>query len=172
MPVLKEYRCGGHGDFEGYEPRCPKGCTSVQQVFLTPVGTRSDKTKQADRNLKQIALDFGLSNMASARTGEAARIKTKQQKEAEALSEKLRHRFAPMGAKGGTFMADSKQVVGGSAGGGALAAMAAQGATSTPEVAAARDAFIHPVHSVTQFPKQTIVKRDPDKESIAKVKAA
>lgn len=168
MAVLKEFKCFAHGFFEGFEARCPKGCTTVQQVFLTPVGTRSDKTKSADANLRQIALDFGLSNMASARQGEAARIKTKQQRDAEALEVKLRHRFAPM-AKGGTFNAETKKSTGS---GGALAAMAAQGATPTPQVLAAREAFVTPIHSPTQNPKMTIVKRDPDKESRAKVMVA
>lgn len=171
MPVLKEWKCKAHGFFESFEKRCPKGCTTVEQAFLTPVGTRSDRTKSADANLRQIALDFGLSNMASAREGEPTRIKTKQQRDAEALEVKLRHRFAPM-AKGGTFNAETKKITGGNVTGGALAAMAAQGAQPTPQMQAAREAFISPVHSVAQFPKTTIIKRDPDRDSIAKVKAA
>lgn len=162
-----------HGNFESVEPAvCPKGCTTVQRIFLTAPSVKGDATKRADANLRQIALDFGLSDMRSAREGEPARIKTKQQREAEALQEKLRHRFAPMGVKGGTFNVKTKQVVGGSSNGGALAAMATHHATPTPGMSEVREAFVKPVHQVTDFQKRTVIRRDPDKESISKVRAA
>ncbi len=171
--VIKEFRCAAHGYFEsGVEkPSCPKGgCTTVTRVFLTAPSIKGDSTKQADANLRQIALDFGLSDMRSARTGETARIKTKEQREAEDLQQKLRHRFAPLAVKGGTFNTETKQITG--SGLGALGAIAQHGAKPTDVVTQAKETFIRPVHSVTDFQHATIVKRDPDKDSVARVKAA
>lgn len=154
--VIKEYRCAAHGYFESGEasPSCPKGgCTTVQQVFLTAPAFRSDKTKRSDANLRQIASDFGLTDMRSAREGEPARIKTKQQKDAEALQEKFRHRFAPLGKN-------------------PLDAIKALGAQPTDVMAQAKENFIKPVHDVSQYQHPVIVRRDPDRDSVAKAKAA
>ena len=172
--VIKEWRCLAHGHFEAVEPAvCPKGgCTTVERIFLTAPSIKNDNTKRADANLRQIALDFGLSDMRSAREGETTRIKTKQQREAEALQEKLRHRFAVMPGKGGTYNVETKQVVGGSSAGGALAALATHGAPPSDVMAQAKETFIKPVHQVTDFQKRMIVKRDPDKDSVTKVRAA
>jgi hypothetical protein len=39
-------------------------------VFLKPVALKSDKTKQADRNLKGLAQDFQMSDIKSTRSGD------------------------------------------------------------------------------------------------------
>ena len=71
MGVLNDYKCPAHGFFEGREPVCPHGCTDVQVVFLQPVGTVSDRTKGSDKTLKQLALDFNMSDIKSKKEGEA-----------------------------------------------------------------------------------------------------
>jgi hypothetical protein len=71
MGVLNDYKCPAHGYFEGKEPVCPHGCTDVQVVFLQPVGVTSDRTKGSDKTLKQLALDFKMSDVKSVKDGEA-----------------------------------------------------------------------------------------------------
>jgi hypothetical protein len=71
MSVLNDYKCPAHGYFEGREPVCPHGCTDVQVVFLQPVGTVSNRTKGSDKTLKQLALDFNMSDIKSKKEGEA-----------------------------------------------------------------------------------------------------
>ncbi|NBW22734.1 MAG: hypothetical protein EBR82_83795 [Caulobacteraceae bacterium] len=45
--ILNDYKCAMHGFFESDKPICPHGCDTVQKVFLQPVGTIGDKTKEA-----------------------------------------------------------------------------------------------------------------------------
>ena len=71
MSVLNDYKCPAHGYFESREPVCPHGCTDVQVVFLQPVGTVSNRTKGSDKTLKQLALDFNMSDIKSKKEGEA-----------------------------------------------------------------------------------------------------
>jgi hypothetical protein len=71
MSVLNDYKCPAHGYFENREPVCPHGCTDVQVVFLQPVGITSDRTKGSDKTLKQLALDFKMSDVKSVKQGEA-----------------------------------------------------------------------------------------------------
>jgi hypothetical protein len=71
MSVLNDYKCPVHGFFEGYEPRCPSGCTDVSLVFLKPVGLKSDSTKHNDRTLTNLASDFKMTDIKSTREGEA-----------------------------------------------------------------------------------------------------
>jgi hypothetical protein len=71
MAVLHDYKCDLHGFFEAWEPVCPDGCTeNVQMVFLQPVGMKSDTTKHNDKTINQLALDFNMTNIKSAREGE------------------------------------------------------------------------------------------------------
>jgi len=72
MSVLHDYLCASHGLFESYEPECPiKFCTAeLNMVFLKPVALKSDKTKQADRQLKGLAQDFQMSDIKSTRSGD------------------------------------------------------------------------------------------------------
>ena len=72
--VLKEYKCLAHGFFDGWEAKCPHGCTGdelIMRVFLTPVGMQSDTTKHNDSTLKSLAGEFGMSDIKSVREGEA-----------------------------------------------------------------------------------------------------
>jgi hypothetical protein len=72
MSVMHDYKCDLHGFFEAWEPICPDGCSeNVQMVFLQPVGTKSDTTKHNDKTLNQLALDFNMTNIKSAREGDS-----------------------------------------------------------------------------------------------------
>lgn len=173
MAVLKEYLCHGHGKFETADepPVCPRGCTSVERRFYTANGYIGSKSKNIDATYQQIANDFGLSDMNTHGGTTAARVLTKQQKDAQALEAKLRHRFAEL-PKGGTYNVGTRRQEGGAVNGGAIAGMSAHGATPVEGVSAARNEFVKPVHSVTDFRHQVVIKRDPDKESGLKVKSA
>lgn len=72
MAVLHDYCCEKHGIFEGRDPKCPmKGCdASIYQVFLKAPSVVGDRTKQTDQNLKQLAMEFGMSDIKSTREGE------------------------------------------------------------------------------------------------------
>lgn len=70
--ILRDYKCQVHGFFEGFEPICPHGCTDelVLQVFLKSPGFVSDKSKAADSHLRNLASEFGMSDIKSTRPGE------------------------------------------------------------------------------------------------------
>jgi hypothetical protein len=72
MAVLKDYKCEKHGYFESRKPQCPmKNCTEeVYVVFLKAPGLMSDTTKKNDRTVKQLAMDFDMTNVKSTREGE------------------------------------------------------------------------------------------------------
>jgi hypothetical protein len=70
--VLHDYHCSEHGYFESRDSKCPmKQCAGeVMMVFLQPPGLVSDKTRRNDKNLKQLAIDFKMSDIKSTREGE------------------------------------------------------------------------------------------------------
>jgi hypothetical protein len=72
MAVLHDFKCEKHGYFESKTAKCPmKGCNeTVLQVFLQAPGLVSAKTKATDQNVKQLAIEFGMSNIKSTREGE------------------------------------------------------------------------------------------------------
>jgi len=72
MGVLKDYFCDSHGVFESREAKCPiKGCNAaLSVVFLQPVAIKSSKTTKTDKNLKQLAMDFDMTDIKSTRAGE------------------------------------------------------------------------------------------------------
>jgi hypothetical protein len=72
MAVLSDYKCDKHGYFESRKAACPmKGCDAeVYVVFLQAPGMVSDKTKSTDKRVKQLAIDFDMSNIKSTREGE------------------------------------------------------------------------------------------------------
>jgi hypothetical protein len=72
MAVLKDYKCDKHGYFESREPKCPmKNCTEeVYVVFLQAPGLMSDSTKKNDKTVKQLAMDFDMTDIKSTREGE------------------------------------------------------------------------------------------------------
>jgi len=72
MAVLKDYKCEKHGYFESRKPQCPmKDChEEVYVVFLQAPGLMSDSTKSKDKTVKQLAIDFNMTNVKSTREGE------------------------------------------------------------------------------------------------------
>ena len=71
MPILRDYKCPKHGFFESFDAECPKGCEGVMEVQLAAPAIQSDRTKGADKTLKQLAMDFKMSNIKSTREGES-----------------------------------------------------------------------------------------------------
>lgn len=72
MAVLREYRCTAHDhEFESMEdrPSCPFGCNSkfVVQEFRTPFGIGTQRTATVDRLQKNLADDYGLTDMRNDR---------------------------------------------------------------------------------------------------------
>lgn len=65
MAVTKEWRCLAHGEFDGAEGVCPRGCTTVVREFRTAPAGRSAKTKTSDQALERLAKRFGLSDMTN-----------------------------------------------------------------------------------------------------------
>ena len=72
MAVLHDYFCSEHGIFEGWDAKCPmKICKGeISKVFLKPVSMKSDKTKATDKNLKQLAIDYDMTDIKSTKEGE------------------------------------------------------------------------------------------------------
>lgn len=70
--VKHDYKCSEHGYFESYKSECPmKQCQGeVLMVFLQAPGFKSERTKKNDRNLNQLAVDFGMTDIQSTREGE------------------------------------------------------------------------------------------------------
>ena len=74
--ILKDWRCPHHGDFESTHPICNgSGCDSaaVTQIHLRPPAFKSDATKRFDAGIAKTAAGMNLTNLRSARAGEAAR---------------------------------------------------------------------------------------------------
>ena len=71
MAVLHDYKCAEHGYFEAWEPKCPHGCEAgIKKVVLRAPGVISAKTRKNDKTLKNLASDFGMTNIKSTRAGE------------------------------------------------------------------------------------------------------
>lgn len=72
MAILRDYYCTNHGIFEAWEPDCPmKHCKGeISVVHLKPVGTRSAKTSATDNNLKQLAIEYDMTDIKSTKAGE------------------------------------------------------------------------------------------------------
>ena len=76
--IIREFRCGDCGAlFESSEKpedvECPQ-CTAQEpeRVFLTPPAVRSPDTSRKDTIVRELAADFGLSNVSN-RHGEAVK---------------------------------------------------------------------------------------------------
>jgi hypothetical protein len=72
MGILRDYYCTNHGIFEAWEAQCPmKNCKGeLSVVHLKPVGTRSPKTSATDKNLKQLAIEYDMTDIKSTKAGE------------------------------------------------------------------------------------------------------
>jgi hypothetical protein len=70
MGVLREWRCWAHDlAFEATDdhPHCPAGCSPkfVVQEFRTPPGIRSGGTRVLDGMARQLAADYGMTDMSN-----------------------------------------------------------------------------------------------------------
>jgi hypothetical protein len=70
--VMHDFECKAHGLFEkrvksGEVPRCPKGCSKafVSLVHLNPPGFVGDRTRSADRLIREAADMQGLSDIST-----------------------------------------------------------------------------------------------------------
>jgi hypothetical protein len=72
MAVLNDYKCPKHGYFEARKAQCPmKDChEEVMVVFLQAPNLVGARTKAADKQLKQLAIEFDMSDIKSTREGE------------------------------------------------------------------------------------------------------
>jgi hypothetical protein len=73
MAILKEYICMAHGEFEGFEPACPHGCsgTMVERQFRTAPGY-PQTIKGIDQTLDNLAKDFNMTDMRHNSNGSIA----------------------------------------------------------------------------------------------------
>ena len=72
MGVLHDYKCNVHGYFENTEAKCiTEGCDQeVFVVFLQAPGLISGATRSSDKTIKQLAIDFDMTNIKSTKPGE------------------------------------------------------------------------------------------------------
>jgi len=72
MAVVNDYKCPKHGYFEARKAQCPmKDCNEeVMVVFLQAPNLVGNRTKAADKQLKQLAIEFDMSDIKSTREGE------------------------------------------------------------------------------------------------------
>lgn len=71
MSVLHDYKCDKHGYFEDYQANCPRCGKESRRVYLKPPGIKSARTKGADSTLRQLASDYHMTDIRSAREGES-----------------------------------------------------------------------------------------------------
>jgi hypothetical protein len=65
MP-LNDYICQAHGIFrDSYTGKCPHGCDKqfVEKIFLKAPGLKSGRTKNIDGTLRDLAADYGMTDM-------------------------------------------------------------------------------------------------------------
>mgnify|MGYP003342764998 CR=1 FL=1 len=72
MAVLKDYCCPKHGEFEAWEAQCPmKNCDAdIYVIFKKAPGLKSDATKNTDKTVNQLAIDFNMTDIKSTREGD------------------------------------------------------------------------------------------------------
>src|SRR3974377_1713245 len=81
MAVLRQFRCWAHDlEFESIDekPAVPSGCSNrfVVLDFRTPPNIRSGGTRIADVMQKQLAQDYGLTNMMNDKDGSSVMSRT------------------------------------------------------------------------------------------------
>ena len=106
MPIIREFRCRDCGTtFESFDedPECPS-CTAPEseRVFLTAPSIRSDKTTRADKITKELAQDFGISDMSN-RYGGA--VKGNPETGKNFGNQQIMQTLAGLGDKGDNFSA-------------------------------------------------------------------
>lgn len=75
MAILRDYKCEEHGFFTAWEPKCEHCDREVYSVILKAPTMRDSvvagRSKRNDSNIKQLAKDFGMTNIKSTKEGEA-----------------------------------------------------------------------------------------------------
>jgi len=71
MAVLNNFECAAHGIFEGFEAKCPHGCSKkfVKLVFLKPPATKSQRTRNIERETRALADDYKLRDIPTPEEG-------------------------------------------------------------------------------------------------------
>jgi hypothetical protein len=133
--ILRDYNCLAHGIFEGSEAICPHGCKGsgfVSIVHLKAPAIGSQRTKNLDAITRNLANQFGLTDMDN-RGGQAVkRPDPMAAKRAEEYNEFIQQKFGSPWqavAPGGVMQPD-KTIKGGSEGSGAIQSIAGFGAQS------------------------------------------
>lgn len=127
MAVIREFFCPAHGDFEAFDPVCPHGCTvKSERVFLTPPAYHNGKTRFTDRMVEGAMREHGLTNLKSARTGEAMKPSNPAADRAAEFGRQVKQRYPSMWGQ------MPKQ-------GGVEAALAAHHAPATNAIAQAKE---------------------------------
>jgi hypothetical protein len=72
MMMLKDYKCPTHGYFESDTAACyVDNCeANVMRVHLRAPGVKSERSKRADKTAKQLAMDYKMTDIKTAREGE------------------------------------------------------------------------------------------------------
>jgi hypothetical protein len=90
MSVLREWTCLSHGHFESKEPICPYGCdTAIERAFLTAPGIASTRTRNIDRTLQQLAVDYGMTDLNNKQGHGSVMDGARRAKELEGLWHKM-----------------------------------------------------------------------------------
>jgi hypothetical protein len=75
MAIKRDYKCPEHGFFEAWEPQCPQCDAEVAIVFLKAPTMRDSvvhgRTRHVDNTAKGLAKEFKMTDIKSAREGEA-----------------------------------------------------------------------------------------------------
>lgn len=71
MAITKEYRCAAHGEFESETGACPAGCPAdfVAREIRTAPAHHNGGTAHTDRELRNLAQDYGLSDLKNDKDG-------------------------------------------------------------------------------------------------------
>ena len=131
MTIKKEWFCMAHGKFESAKAVCPRGCTTVERRFYTPTSIKtSDRTKNIDRTLQQLADDYKLTDINNQNaTAAVKRPDTKAVNQMEAMNKVIQEKFGVHA--GGGWVAMPNQ-------GGATAAAQSLGASGTVDMNSVR----------------------------------
>ena len=71
MGVLNDFECEAHGPFEGFERKCPFGCSKrfVKVVFNKPPATKSRATRNAELMTRDLADTYKLRDIPKPEEG-------------------------------------------------------------------------------------------------------
>ena len=145
MAILHDYNCLAHGIFEGSAPICPHGCgeSMVSIVHLKAPAIGTARTKGIDSTLRNLANQFGLTDMDNRGGQPVKRPDAMAAKRAEEYQAWVKNKFGDLWqsvAPGGVMHADGS-IKGGEGGGGAAQTIAGMGAQ--PGSAIVRDEIGH-----------------------------